>query len=78
LTGHHDENGEYHTDVFCPRCGRELDVTGLKANEWDWNGDYVEEWSCGCGCRFAATYNGEDDSDEIASIDIDTEDSEKE
>lgn len=47
--------------VYCPECSRELPATCMKHNGSD-NGEYFENWICdGCGCRFTAVYDGEDD-----------------
>jgi len=47
--------------VYCPECSRELPASCMKQNGSD-NGEYYENWICdGCGCRFVAVYDGEDD-----------------
>ncbi len=47
--------------VYCPECGMELNAMCMKHNGVD-NGEYYENYRCdGCGCRFTAVYDGEDD-----------------
>ena len=51
--------------VYCPECSRELHASCMKHNGSD-NGEYYENWTCdGCGCRFVAVYDGDDESDYV-------------